>query len=629
MRKRQRKRYKKGFTLVEMIGTITILGVVSLIALPVINNVSSDFTTRKFEMYEESLISAAKLYVDQNKEDLFGDANDGCSDVEFSEIISKNLVEDIELEGATCAGTSTYVRVQKKGLNYDYQTSITCTLDGKVVYKKTLPSSDACLLVDDIHRPGYVATSSSITSNPTGSNTPSKTKTTTILISDEKGFAPNVKIRYYWINTSNRNAVVGEKKEKDFKNALIRTSHTLRLDVSTPDTTGDLKLVVEPIEVVNGDGRQITGTYTSQVFKIDNTPPVVVIKAYQERDGNKTGGVIRQANNTNLVINEWKNHGYYFDFTSSYDNYGSITKETWKWNKVNNINMVENHDGGSSNYNSIRNTTFTGHGARYGTVTLCDIAGNCTSKNIKVNISIVYYIKYAAGGGGGSTSNTTCYYGYDCQLRNNNFSKAGHSFSNWNINGTNYNAGSNVRDLRNKEGDSVTATAQWNIRSYTVYYHVNDSRGYNGDWATRTVKYGEGIPTDLNPQWSIDEFRQFNGWRDVPGSMPDHDIRVNADIGDVMCQVVTGHSTYNHVSTFVPVFRDAGWRDVQIINAWEPFQKYYLVITGHSLTYQRAQEVTQYVWDHTPSSGANYLVWMSYKCLNGRAYTKCRNWGCG
>ena len=214
--KKKIKRYKKGFTLVEMITTITILGVVSLIALPVISNISSGFTSKKFENYEASLLAAGKLYVDQNYDDLFGYSDDGCVNIGFSEMSSKNLLKDIELEDASCADPSTFIRVRKNNSSYDYEVSIKCTLKDKVVYEKTVANDNTCLPLgtDDNPNPespsgGYVAVSTNITSDPKKLDVPEKSKEVTILVSDEKGFAPNAKIRYWWVKANDENSVVG------------------------------------------------------------------------------------------------------------------------------------------------------------------------------------------------------------------------------------------------------------------------------------------------------------------------------------------------------------------------------------------------------------------------------------
>ena len=463
-----------------MITTITILGVVSVVALPIINNVSDNSTRRKFEMYEESLLSAAKLYVDQSEADLFGDADDGCASIGFSEVTDKDLIKDIDVENATCASPNTFVKVTKKGSVYDYDVSIECAIDSKVVYANIKERDDSCLAIGDFdkyttgfwnYKPNpvppsmYIATPSTIYSDPKENGTPAKKRTVTILVSNEKGFAPNVKVRYYWIN-ADTNAVVGDKVEKDFKNALVKTSVTFRHDVTTPNVSANLKLVVEPVNVICSNGFQIVDKYTSGVFKIDNTAPTVVIKAFAY-ENNKVGNLVKQANNSDLSITDWKKHGYYFDFSSSYDNYG-IIKQTWKWNKSDSAVLDKSLTGGPTVDNKITNKTFTGLGARYGTVEMCDKANNCTTRGVQVNMSTKFTIKYDPNGGTGSANNTTCYYGFDCSLAKPNYKKTDYDFVGWSINGKEYDPTGSVKNLSTKNNDTLTAKARWKLKAYNV-----------------------------------------------------------------------------------------------------------------------------------------------------------------
>ena len=621
------KKINRGFTLVEMITTITILGVVSLIALPVISNVSSGFTVKKFENYEASLLAAGKLYVDQNYDDLFGYSDDGCVNISYSELKTKNLIDDIEVEDASCNDPSTYVRAKKNNDSYDYDISIKCTLKDRVVYEKTIADDNTC---EPIGPPaedgpsGYIPISTNITSDPTKLDIPEKSKNVSILVSDEKGFAPNAKIRYWWVKAEDETAVVGSKKNYDFKNALVRSSHTLRYEISTPSGyTGDLLLKVEPVNVITGDGRKVTGIYTSEIFKIDNTAPTIKIKA-SYYDNNTVGNFVKEVNNADLVISDWQNHGYYFDFTGTTDNYSGFDyTQTWKWNKSGNAELVENYEGGSESNNAITNKTFTGRGARYGTVTICDKAGNCASKNVKVNISTIYTINYDGNGAdSGSVNSTTCYYGLDCKLPNSGFSKTGHSFDKWIINGNEYNQGDNVKYLNKSNNGSVTAKVKWKKNKYTVTYYVNDGVGYNQNYDYRSVEYGASVPTDPNPQWTINEFKKFNGWNDVPGSMPAKDITVSANISNYMCMIITGHCPKDHVASFIPKLDASGWGGSyleQLDNG------YWRVDTPMNKNFWEAVNHFNYLWNNTGTTGY-YLVYGQIYCENGSSRVRCRGW---
>ena len=122
---------------------------------------------------------------------------------------------------------------------------------------------------------------------------------------------------------------------------------------------------------------------------------------------------------------------------------------------------------------------------------MCDEAENCRSADIIVYISPVYYIKYASNGGNtGSVGNTTCYYGYDCKLNNNGFGRTGYYFTKWNINGTEYNAGSNVKNLSSTDGQTLTANASWHGNAYYITYNANGGSGAPGN---QTKSHGTNI----------------------------------------------------------------------------------------------------------------------------------------
>ena len=79
------KKRNRGFTLVEVIVTIVILGITTTIALPIVSNLQSQLNNNKYKVYNESLESSAKLYTDSYDYDMFGRKLQGCVKISYDD----------------------------------------------------------------------------------------------------------------------------------------------------------------------------------------------------------------------------------------------------------------------------------------------------------------------------------------------------------------------------------------------------------------------------------------------------------------------------------------------------------------------------------------------------------------
>ena len=135
---------KKGFTLVELLVAISILGLIMVIAIPQLSNIKSSNKTTQYKKYAETMLTSGKLYTDSYTEDMFGNNQSGCVDISYDKMKEKDLLKDIKLNGDTCSSENTYIRVRKANDHYLYETSIYCKdKSGKVVYDKRL-NKNAC-----------------------------------------------------------------------------------------------------------------------------------------------------------------------------------------------------------------------------------------------------------------------------------------------------------------------------------------------------------------------------------------------------------------------------------------------------------------------------------------------------
>ena len=126
---------KKGFTLIELIVVIAIMGVILILALPQISSIQRANRDRKYEAYKESLVSASKLYVYNHARDMFGYNDSGCAIIKYSDLKGSDLIKDFASIDVTCSrDTDTFVEVRKVGNNYKYAGSLVCrSKDGQIV----------------------------------------------------------------------------------------------------------------------------------------------------------------------------------------------------------------------------------------------------------------------------------------------------------------------------------------------------------------------------------------------------------------------------------------------------------------------------------------------------------------
>ena len=81
----------RGFTLVELIAVVIIMGILSLYAIPSVMNVMSENSKNTCKFYERSMIEAAKLYVQREERDLL-EGN------KFPITLNFNSLKDVGLE---------------------------------------------------------------------------------------------------------------------------------------------------------------------------------------------------------------------------------------------------------------------------------------------------------------------------------------------------------------------------------------------------------------------------------------------------------------------------------------------------------------------------------------------------
>lgn len=126
---------KKGFTLIEVIVVVIIIGTISAISIPVIRKISDDNKNSIYEQYRNVLVEYAKIYVEDYKDDLFNGTRP--ERITACDLYKKYLIKDITVNGSDCickesdcskcsVDSSIVVSKDSNGY-YKYKAKLNCT----------------------------------------------------------------------------------------------------------------------------------------------------------------------------------------------------------------------------------------------------------------------------------------------------------------------------------------------------------------------------------------------------------------------------------------------------------------------------------------------------------------------
>lgn len=289
---KRKKMNNKGFTLIELLVAMTILSIITAMAIPLMRNLTNTVTNRKYETYKDSLVYASKLYVDSYSEDLFDHRESGCAYIDIDSLIERNLAKDIEMDNISCKNTKTYVQVVKVGNEYTYTPYITCgvkndnstNIDREFNYPEGEHTKDetACGFESNFNMDIVPSKETSITS--------AKTESIDITVNSYTGINPNVDISYAFATAEDISTTVTEWRKLTFKvpstekqRSKILEGETISIKsntITTPDDAdGILYLVIKVNNMIDlygeswskvGDKTKFYGPY-----RLDNSAPSI------------------------------------------------------------------------------------------------------------------------------------------------------------------------------------------------------------------------------------------------------------------------------------------------------------------------------------------------------------------
>ena len=110
---------KKGFTLVELLGVITILGVIALVIIPVVENSNKKVKAKAYEAQKDAIILALKDYRTDHPEDFY---NTNVVNLTLGDLKNLGYI-DYDLKNPkteNCISNDLKLKIEKDRNTYEY-----------------------------------------------------------------------------------------------------------------------------------------------------------------------------------------------------------------------------------------------------------------------------------------------------------------------------------------------------------------------------------------------------------------------------------------------------------------------------------------------------------------------------
>lgn len=141
----------KGFTLIEVIVTIAIMGIITGIAYGSITSLQTRNRNKRYQTYEQVLVTGAKLYVDQYSRDMWSSSSDtACYYITYKTLVENKLIQEYNQTGEDISNDSRVYVFGAKETSYSPYLLIKAKSNSSKIIYKTDYNTPSCADVSSL-----------------------------------------------------------------------------------------------------------------------------------------------------------------------------------------------------------------------------------------------------------------------------------------------------------------------------------------------------------------------------------------------------------------------------------------------------------------------------------------------
>ena len=141
----------KGFTLIEVIVTIAIMGIITGIAYGSITSLQTRNRNKRYQTYEQVLVTGAKLYVDQYSRDMWSSSSDtACYYITYKTLVENKLIQEYNQTGEDISNDSRVYVFGAKDISYSPYLLIKAKSNSSKIIYKTDYNTPSCADVSSL-----------------------------------------------------------------------------------------------------------------------------------------------------------------------------------------------------------------------------------------------------------------------------------------------------------------------------------------------------------------------------------------------------------------------------------------------------------------------------------------------